>query len=122
LRDLLVLGGILALPYAGFCVLALCQDCHWTAATGGKPVTRPHWLALILAALLIAGGLTLSIYRDGIVLGLIFWVTVLSASALAVTFTLSWRAEWLRSLAYAVRWRRGTAAQGGGTVKPNAHD
>jgi len=104
LRDLLVLGGILALPYAGFCVLALCQDCHWTAATGRKPVKRPSRLEPVLAALLILGGLTLSLYRDGIILGLILWITVLTASALAVTFTLSWRPTWLRPFAQLSKW------------------
>lgn len=52
-----------------------------------------------LGGLMLAAALGFALLRDGPSFGALLWVTVLSAAAVAIAFTLTWRPIWLRPLA-----------------------
>ncbi len=83
--------------YSGFVLLALSQDRHWERAGGGRDCparlvlpTRIAGYAFLLCSL------SLAVWRDGPSFGSLVWATMLSVGAVAVTCTLTWRANWLR--------------------------
>lgn len=83
--------------YGGFALLALSQDRHWERAGGARCCPeRLAWPMRIAGYALLATSLALSLWRDGPGFGSLLWATMLSVGAVAVTCTLTWRANWLR--------------------------
>ncbi len=83
--------------YFGFALLALSQDRHWERAGGGRDC--PARLVLPMRSLgyaLLLASLALALWRDGAGFGSLVWATMLTVGAVAVTCTLTWRANWLR--------------------------
>jgi hypothetical protein len=78
--------------YAGFACLALAMPDYWTRAggAGAGHAGRIHGLRLT-GALMLCLSLSLCIWRDGASFGAILWTILLTAGAIAVAFTLTWR-------------------------------
>ncbi|CAN5620472.1 hypothetical protein BH10PSE6_BH10PSE6_22480 [soil metagenome] len=98
------------LCYVGFALLALSQDRHWRHVVGGhvagghvhcpRRLVRPARMA---GYGLLALALPLAVVRDGPDFGAVLWATMLSAGAIAVVATLTWRAAYLGPLVRALR-------------------
>ena len=98
--DGLLLLAVLGTAYLGFALLALSQKHHWRQFShAGGPKSLPRFLLRGWAGLAIMASLAISLLRDGPDYGALLWVTTLSLSAIAVTFTLAWRPKWLQPLA-----------------------
>lgn len=97
---LMLLAG--AAGYAGFACLALAMPDHWESAGGdpGKHAQRRHGLRLS-GALMLCAALAICLWRDGPSFGTLLWVMLMSASAIAVAFTLSWHPKLLLLLSHA---------------------
>jgi hypothetical protein len=82
--------------YAGFACLALAMPDHWQQAGGDADghASRRNGLRRS-AALLLCTALAACIWRDGASFGVILWVVLLTASAIAVALTLALRPRWL---------------------------
>jgi hypothetical protein len=90
MATLLLLFASLA-GYSGFACLALAMPEHWANA-GGDPdgqATRRHRLRLS-GAMMLCMACAVCIWRDGASFGILLWTLLMSASAIAVTFTLTW--------------------------------
>ncbi len=100
MSDWLLFIGILGTAYLGFALLALGQSKHRRTVKAADLKT-PFRSAIprCLGALALATSLALALLRDGPSFGALLWVTVLTAGAIAVAFTLAWRPKWLRPLA-----------------------
>jgi hypothetical protein len=85
--------------YFGFVLLALSQDRHWERAGGSRDCPARLVLPMRIAgyAFLLCS-LALALWRDGPSFGSLVWATMLSVAAVAVTCTLTWRANWLRPI------------------------
>lgn len=87
--------------YAGFAVLAFSQERHWHAVlpkASMPPGLAPVWLrGLGLALHLLA--LVLTIQAQGPSFGSLLWAVSMSATAMLVALTLTWRARWLAPFA-----------------------
>ena len=103
----MILLAIAIASIAGMGWLALSLDAHWRRVHGNVP-RRSQTVRCLRAAgmfaLLVSLGLCLAI--DHASIASLVWVMALTAAALIVAFTLTWRAHWLRFLA--PRW---TASQ-----------
>lgn len=78
--------------YTGFACLALAMPEHWESA-GGNPddqAKRRQGLKLC-GALMLCVAFAICVWRDGPSFGTLLWATMMTASAIAVAFTLSWR-------------------------------
>lgn len=78
--------------YAGFACLALSMPDNWAKAGGaadGHAGRRPG--LRLCGALMLCATLALCIWRDGASFGAMLWIILLTASAIAVAFTLTWR-------------------------------
>ena len=77
--------------YAGFACLALSMPEHWESA-GGNPdqQTKRRQGLKLCGALMLCVAFAICIWRDGVSFGTILWVIMMTASAIAVAFTLSW--------------------------------
>jgi hypothetical protein len=97
--DVALLIAVMAACYLGFALLALSQDRHWHNVGGQRDCPFRAMVPLRLGgyALLLAA-LTLALVLDGPAFGSLLWATMLTAGALAVVCTLTWRACWLRPL------------------------
>jgi hypothetical protein len=85
--------------WLGCACLALSQERHWKAVTGGAP---PRTKSLrITGWLLVAASLALCIARDGGSFAALMWPLLLAGGALATAALLTWRPAWLRPLAWA---------------------
>lgn len=92
---LLAVAGLAS--YGGFACLAMAMAEHWEQAGGvpGRHVQRRRTLRLAGTLLLCVAPL-LCVWRDGPSFGVLLWLMLLSASGIAVAFTLSWRPGLLR--------------------------
>lgn len=97
--------------FVGFALLALSQERHWSAVSGTPPEQRVKatWaagpgLVAQLAALLA------SLHAQGPGFGSLLWAVMISAAAITVAFTLSWKPHWLKPLARLLRRRRPVSA------------
>jgi hypothetical protein len=91
---LLLLAG--AAGYGGFACLALAMPDHWARAGGAVEDHARRGRRLRLAgALMLCVALAICIWRDGASFGAILWVILLTASAIGVALTLTWRPRWL---------------------------
>lgn len=100
MRDalLLLLALLSSLLACGW--LALAMDVHWQQAVRRPPLKRRWVLTLRTAgALALALSLWLCLQVDHASMAALVWVMSLAAAALTVTFTLSWRPQWLAVLA-----------------------
>lgn len=95
-----------ALSTIGMACLALAMETHWEQVQGS---TSPRCAVLRLRVLGICGlaaALALCLRVDHASMAALVWVMVLTASALAVAFALTWRPHWLRALAWMGRRRK----------------
>lgn len=95
MAALLLLFAILA-SYTGFACLALAMPEHWKSAGGdpGDQAMRRHGLRLS-GALVLCMALAVCIWNEGPSFGTLLWAILMSASAIAVTLTLTWRPQLL---------------------------
>jgi len=102
--ELLTMLGAAAMSYVAFAWLALSQEGNWRALPGNadRPMPAPavqrrwRWRA----ASMLACAYALCLWGHGPSFGTVSWVLLSAAGAMAVAFTLSWRARWLRALAF----------------------
>ena len=82
--------------YAGFACFALAMPVHWAQASGQQDDTPSRRRQLQRAGTFLLGlAYMLCVFRDGPGLGSLLWAVSVSASAIAVAFTLTWRPTWL---------------------------
>jgi cytochrome bd-type quinol oxidase subunit 2 len=102
MRDVLLLVSACILVLLGFALLALSQERHAerVVASNRSPalISRAQ-RAIGLGAIFL--GLPCCIASQGGSFGSLLWVVLLPACAMAVAFTLTWQAHWLRPLAWA---------------------
>lgn len=98
---LLTLAAALAC-YLALALLALSQDDHWSRA-GMAPATTlaRYWRHVAIITLILAGALCVAGHGTGF--GLLLWVMLIGAAIVAVALTLSWRPQWLGSIARGAR-------------------
>lgn len=92
----------------GWAWLALAMEVHWQQARGDSSVPGSKVVRLLrsLGALAVVGSLLLCLRADHASMASLVWVLTLTAAALTVAFTLSWRP---RLLAPLVGWVRADA-------------
>ena len=98
-ESLLLLPAVAA-NLAGLGWLALAMDVHWEQVFGPRPASPgavKRLRVLGVAGLLVSLALCLRV--DHASMALLVWFMTLAGSALAIAFTLSWRARWLGLLA-----------------------
>lgn len=90
MTGVLLLAACLA-SYGGFACLALAMPEHWQQMAGKlERAAAPRWLRRAGLCLLgVAYGLC--VWRDGASFGSLLWLVLISAAAIAVAFTLTWR-------------------------------
>jgi len=109
MRDALLLLGAMAASVAGMGWLALAMDVHWEQVCGETPRSPALVRGLrILGGAALALSLALCLAVDHPSMASLVWVMSLAAGALAVVFTLSWRARWLRVLLAGLPRRAGS--------------
>ena len=97
--DSLLLLAALVANLCGMGWLALAMDAHWRQACGNAVRTSATTQRLrVLGAMSLVVSLALCMVVDHPSMAALVWVMTLAAAALAVAFTLSWRARWLRVL------------------------
>ena len=102
MRDGLMLLAALVACVVGMGWFALSLEAHWQQVRGAASppaalVCSLRWLG----AAALAGALVLCLLVDAASIAVLVWLMALAAGALAVAFTLSWRA---RALAVLVFW------------------
>lgn len=101
-------AALLALAYlssvAGWGWLALAMEGHWPQVRGGElPARRQRQAMQALGAASLLLSLLACLRADHASMAALVWVLMLTAAALTVTFTLSWRPRLLAPLAAWVR-------------------
>jgi len=83
-------------------MLALSQREHWRAAASLLPYPAPRTLRRlrVIASLLLASALAACVAGHGAGFGMLSWILLVGAGALAVAFVLAWRSWWLGPLAF----------------------
>lgn len=91
-----------AASYLAMALFALAQEEHWQRA-GMAPATTlaRRWRHVAVIILMLAGVLCVAGHGAGF--GLILWVMLIGAAIVAVALTLSWRPQWLGSIARGAR-------------------
>lgn len=82
---------------AGMGWFALAMEAHWQQVRGSG--TPPAGLLRVLGAAALLVSLALCLAADHVSMAALVWVLMLTAAALAVAFTLSWRPRLLAPLA-----------------------
>lgn len=101
MSDYFLLAGAVLLNVAGFGWLALAMDAHWRQVRGGgKPTPGARILLRVAASMAFLFSLVLCNLPDHATIAALVWVMALTAGALAVAFTLTWRPAWLRPLSW----------------------
>lgn len=77
--------------YGGFACLALAMPDYWAQAGGDMSRQPPRRRLRLSAAALLVVALALCLWRDGPGFGTLLWGVLLTAGALGVAFTLTWR-------------------------------
>jgi len=104
MSDQFLLGGAVLLNVAGFAWLALAMDAHWKQVRGaGKPTPGARIVLRVAAGMAFLLSLILCNLPDHATIASLVWVMALTAGALTVAFTLTWRPELLRPLSWLVR-------------------
>jgi hypothetical protein len=99
------LAAALLAGVAGMGWLALAMPAHAQQVWGRAVSPATVRVLRVLGALGLVASLGLCLVVDHASMAVLVWVMALAASALAVAFTLSWRARWLGVLAPWVRGR-----------------
>jgi len=102
--DSLTLVIAFILTVAGMGWFALALEAHWAQVYGDATCPpalqrRLRWLG----GLALLGSLMLCLAVDHATMAALVWFMTLTASAMIVAFTLSWRARWLAVLLPGVR-------------------
>lgn len=101
MSDSLPLVGAVLLNIAGFGWLALAMDAHWKRVRGsGKQTPGGQRLLRLAAAVAFLISLALCNLSDHATIAALVWVMALTAGALTVAFSLTWRPVWLRPLSW----------------------
>jgi hypothetical protein len=109
MSDHLLLAGAVLLNFAGFAWLALAMDAHWKQVRGsGRPPQRRRMPLRLAAGAAFLISLILCNLSDHTTIAALVWVMALTAAALMVAFTLTWRPGLLRPLS----WVGGRASKG----------
>lgn len=88
------------LAVLGFAVLALSQDRHLARVhKTNRPLLRASLAQRAMGLAMLTSSLPACIAAQGAGFGSLLWVVLMTAAALAVAFTLTWRPQWLRPLA-----------------------
>jgi hypothetical protein len=94
--------GSFAASYHGLALIALCQREHWLAVMAQRSRRKPDSVFQVRmkrwGVVLLSLGCALSWSALGPSFGGLLWVWSLGASAVALTFTLTWRPHWLKFL------------------------
>jgi hypothetical protein len=105
--DAVLLAAAQLCSASGMGWLALAKKEHWRQVRGSTPLARGTRRALsVLGSAAFIVALVLCALADHAAMAALVWMMELSASALLVAFTLSWRPRWLLWL---VPWVRGEA-------------
>lgn len=84
--------------------LALAMDVHWEQALGPVPASRATVMLLrVLGVSGLAASLLSCLRVDHASMASLVWFMTLAGSALAIAFTLTWRARWLGLLVGGMR-------------------
>lgn len=95
----LLLATALLFSICGLGWLALAMDAHWQQVRGEAAAGRGTVILLrALGAVALLLALALCLRADHPTMAVLVWVMGLAASALLITFVLSWRPRWLRPL------------------------
>ncbi|HMN43182.1 MAG TPA: DUF3325 domain-containing protein [Povalibacter sp.] len=104
MRDPLLLAAGLLICIAGFAWLALAMDVHWQQVRADASPARSTKRSLrILGGVAIAVSLWLCLAVDHATMASLVWFMTLTASALTVAFTLTWRPRLLGPLVFWIR-------------------
>lgn len=110
MSDQLLLAGAVLLNIAGFAWLALARDAHWKQVRGsGTPTPGARVLLRVAGSIAFLLSLILCNLPDHATIAFLVWVMALTASALLVAFTLTWRPSWLRPLSWLAGFARGNS-------------
>lgn len=108
MRDALLLAGIWAGSYLGFCAMALSLDRHWAQVMPQSEVPAPVRRRLrALAIACFCAALVVACRHDGPAFGALHWSLSLFAAAMAVAYTLAGRPsalKWLARLSVGSIW------------------
>ncbi|AFJ03676.1 Protein of unknown function (DUF3325) [Methylophaga frappieri] len=94
--DALLLAGAVICSISGFAWLALAMNEHWKQVQGDQPWSKTGQVLLRVAgssALFVS--LVLCNLVDHATMAVLVWVMAMTAGALMVAFTLTWRPAWL---------------------------
>jgi hypothetical protein len=99
MHDILLSLAAALTALVGMAWLALAKETHWRQVFGDPPLRKPVVRRLQgLGALALAASLALRLAVEPASMAVLVWVMTSTAAALAVAFTLGWRARWLRPL------------------------
>lgn len=97
--DGLLLLAALCANLLGMGWFALAMEPHWRQVFGAAARTPATAIGLrVLGTAALASSLALCVRVDHPSMAALVWVMALAAATLAIAFTLSWRARWLRVL------------------------
>lgn len=101
MREVLLMLTACLLVLLGFALLALGQERHADRVSeSNRPLAHTSQSQRAIAFGAIALGLPCCMASQGGGFGSLLWVVLMSAAAMAVAFTLTWRPHWLRPLAW----------------------
>jgi hypothetical protein len=102
----------LAASCLGFCCLAMSMARHWQDITGEQAGPHPASALRAVGYSTLAASLVLLWLLDGPGFGSVLWVLMLTVTAAAVAFVLTWRPTWLRALARMIKHLHGVRRSG----------
>lgn len=85
---------------SGMAWLSLSMESHWKQVRGRSAPLGIVKRLRALGSISLAASLALCLSVDHASIATLVWVMVLTASALAVALTLTWRPQWLRLLTW----------------------
>jgi len=100
MREAALLAAALLACTAGMGWLALAMEGHWAQVREGDATGAQVRRLRVLGTLGLAAGLALCLGADHASMAALVWVMALAVAALAIAFTLTWRPQWLRGLAW----------------------
>lgn len=94
--DAALLAGALLCEFVGLAWFALAKEPHWRQLRGTQALGARHGRRLkALGTIALLASVVLCVLANHVSMAVLVWIMGLAAAALAVTFTLSWRASWL---------------------------
>lgn len=101
MSDNLALAVAVLLDIAGFGWIALAMEVHWKQVRGSDTLTRGgRRLLRVAATIALPISFLLCNLPDHATIASLVWVMALTAGALTVSFTLTWRPALLRPLSW----------------------